>query len=400
MSHAKLSPSAASRWMECPGSIKLERFFPDKSSDYADEGSLAHELGKILLKLEFKHISRFVFNKELDLIKQSKFYNAEMQKYCEEYKAFVMMHYHEAGDGAQIIIEEKVSVDEWIKEGFGTVDVRIYNNRFLKIIDLKYGQGVEVLAEQNSQLMIYGLGVNYDAELYYNIEMIEMIIFQPRLENISSYTMAVTKLVEWGEKILKPKAEKAFNGVEEFKAGKHCQFCRVKPNCKTFANYNLEIAKKQFEIGDDEEELELLDLKDVHLMKDAQVAVIITKALEFKNWLSSVEEYALDQALNHKKKWPGLKLVRGISRRIITDEEKAKESLLKKYPADKVTKTKLIGIGDLEKLLGKDFDKFLGKFIFKPDGAPALVQISDKRPAINSVEEAKKQFASAKIKNP
>lgn len=397
--HAQVAPSAAERWMECPGSVKLGQLFPDKSSDYADEGTLAHDLCKILLLKELKVINAYTFNKELDTIKTSKFYNSDMHDHCDDYKSFVLEEYYESGDEAEIQVEQKVNLDSFVPEGFGTVDARIAANRILKIIDFKYGQGVYVDAEKNAQLMLYALGVLEENELLYDIEFVKIFIFQPRLDNISSYTISVKLLQEWGEKELKPKAKKAFEGSVEFKAGKWCQFCKAKANCKTLAEYNLNIAREQFRVGDDDSELELLTLKEVNLLTDKQVSAILLRALEFHNWIKSVKEYALDEAVTKQKKWPGLKIVEGMSKRKIGDEKKAIELLLatKKYTQVQITETKLLGITKLEKAIGKkDFSSVLGSLIFKPTGAPTLVAVSDKRPALNSHDKAVQEFKSEK----
>lgn len=396
--HAIVSPSAAERWMECPGSVKLGKLFPDKSSDYADEGTLAHNLAKILLLKELKFINNYTYQKELQEIKTSQYYNEEMHDYCDDYRGFVMEKYHEAGDDAQIKIETRVDLDLWVPEGYGTVDVQIAANQILRIIDLKYGKGVQVDAEKNPQLMLYALGVLHENELLYDIEFVEIHIYQPRIDNYCSYMIAVKALQEWGENVLKPKAKKAFDGVVEFKAGKWCQFCKAKMNCKTLAEYNLQVAKEEFRIGDSDEELELMKLQETNILTDKQIAAIILRSQEFNHWLKAVKEYALEESVKNQKKWPGLKLVEGRSNRKISDEKAALKILLdKKYDKDKVTETNLLGITKLEKILGpKDFSNVLGKLIFKPPGAPTLVQASDKRPELNSHDKAVQEFKGEK----
>lgn len=399
--HAVVSPSAAERWMECPGSIKLGKLFPDSTSDYADEGTLAHELCRILVMREAKQLNNYTYNKAFEEIKLSKYYCEEMQDFCEGFMRFVLEEFYESGEGAVLKVETRVNLDSWVPEGFGTVDIQIAADRFLKIIDFKYGKGIYVEAEKNPQLMLYGLGVLEENDLLYDIEFVKIIIYQPRLENIGDYTIHADALREWGDKVLKPKAKAAYEGSTEFKAGKWCQFCKAKPNCKVLAEYNLEVAKEQFRIGDSDEELELLSLKETHLLNDKQIAAIVLRRLEFHNWIKSVVEHALSEAVTNQKKYPGLKLVSGMSKRQIGDKDKVIEDLVKlKYEKSKITKTELLGITALTKIIkAKDFTAVLTSRIFKPAGAPTLVQASDKRPELNSHDEAVKQFKSEKFED-
>lgn len=397
--HAQLSPSAAERWMECPGSIKLGKLFPDKSSEYADEGTCAHALGELFLKRDLKLCTTYQYNRAFEEVKAIKYYCEEMHDYCDDYKAFVIEELNASGHEAQILLETKVDLTDWIPEGYGTIDIRIAANRVLKIIDLKYGKGIMVDSENNKQLMAYGLGALKEYDLLFDIEFVEIIIYQPRLENISRFMISAKALREWGEKVLIPAAKKAFDGAVDFKAGKWCQFCKAKPNCKTFAEYNLEIAKEQFSVGTDEEELELLKLAETNLLTDEQVSVIVLRAQEFIKWIDAVKDMALAEAIHNQKKWPGMKLVEGRSIRKISDELEARRLLVKKgFKKDEITQTKLLGITKLEKIIGaKDFNAVLTNLIFKPPGAPALVAASDKRPALNSVDKAIQEFGEYKV---
>jgi hypothetical protein len=114
-----------------------------------------------------------------------------------------------------------------------------------------------------------------------------------------------------------------------------------------------------------------------------EIAKLLEVVDEIKRWATKVSEYALEQALNNGVEYPGFKLVEGISRRKITDEKAALDSLmLDGYAVNQITKLK--GIGDLEELVGKKrLTELIGKYIEKPEGKPTLVPESDKRKEYN-----------------
>lgn len=387
-SHALLSPSSASRWLQCTPSARLEEQFSDNAGDAAAEGTLAHGLGELLIKYQLKLISKAVFNKEFKAIENNKFYDTAMQEHAENYAAFVIERFNEAKShtaDAVLYLEQKLDMTKYVPEGFGTGDAVIIANGVLDICDLKYGKGVAVFAENNPQMKLYALGALDEFDFMYDINAVRMTIYQPRIDNISSWMVDVAELRAWAEEELKPKAALAFHGQGAYTAGTHCQFCRAKATCKANADFNLEIAKHEF--------------KAERLLSDEEIADILTRAPMFTTWLNSVLEHALDQAVNHNKKYPGFKLVEGRSNRAYTDEEKVAAFLIKEhnYPEDLIYQPrKILGITAMEKALGKGvFASTLGLkgFITKPPGKPALVPVSDKREEINSVQSAVADFS-------
>lgn len=382
MSHATLSPSAASKWIACPPSARLELTFPQGSSSYADEGSLAHTYAELELSRLLKRINEKPYLAKLAEITEHALYAPEMDDYVKDYCAYVMEQYAEAqtkSKDAVIFLEEKTDLTEFIEDGFGTVDVKIIADGTLHIIDLKYGKGVPVSAEENKQLMIYAVGVIREYISLYDFDNVCMHIVQPRLDSISSYQMSVIQLVSWAEEIVKPAALLAFAGKGEFKAGSHCRFCKAKAVCCAFAEEQMQLAQYEF--------------KKPELLTDEEVADILTRSDVFINWIGSINEHALKEALNGKE-WPGHKLVEGKSLRKYTDEKAVLMRLLeKKYMEEEITETKLLGITKLEKVIGKtDFNSYLNDLIIKPSGAPTLVPESDKRPKFHKNEEAAKDF--------
>lgn len=373
MSHAKLSPSAASRWMACTPSAVLAQSFPNKSSSYADEGTLAHALCEALLREMHGQITKTEFDKLYAEIQKSEYYDSSMFSYCEDYAMFV----NEQCIGEfHLFIEQKLDMSRWVPEGFGTADSIVILPAERKIIfnDLKYGKGIRVDSRQNSQMKIYGLGVLETMEFIFgddSFDLIETNIYQPRIDNISPYSYTVKELLTWAENDLKPAAELAFEGKGEYKAGSHCYWCPAKAQCKALADYNLKLAE--------------MDFKNPDLLTDEEILQVYAQKAIFENWLDAVATYLLTSAIDGKA-WPGLKIVEGISRRKYKDENDVWLALYAKgYKQEQVyALPKLKGIGELEKLLTKPkFNEIVGPLCEKPQGKPAIVPESDKRPTFS-----------------
>ncbi len=379
--HAKLSASGSKKWLNCPGSVKLEAEFPDTVSQYATEGTTAHALGEAKLNLALKAISRVGYHKrtaELNITE-------DMDEYTNDYRDFVLERFSEAlrnTKDAVIAIERRLDFSAYVPNGFGTGDAVIISTGAIEIIDLKYGKGVPVSAINNSQLRLYALGALDYYDYLYDIKTVTMTIYQPRIDNISSETISVNELYEWGRKA-KEKAELADNADNlECIAGKHCDdgFCKARPICRAYAEQKQKLA--------------VYDFKPPEKLSVGEIVEIIDQADDLCKWAKLVKDYALDQAINNDVKFPGFKLVEGRSNRTYTNEEAIAKKLIKNgYSETDIYTKRLKGITDMTSLLGKKrFDQLLGEFIIKPHGAPTLVSVEDKREEINSVQKANKDF--------
>lgn len=378
MSHAVLSPSSASRWLSCTPSARLEMQYPDKAGDYAKEGTLAHEFGELRLKRysgEIDNLEEWT-ERTSELVKDS-LYSESLEEYAGSYADFVWEKYQLAQkttSDAVLRIEEKIDLTAYVPEGFGTGDAVILADGTMEIIDLKYGKGVQVSAVENKQMMLYALGALDMFGFMYAIHTVRMTIYQPRLDNVSEWEMPVEELLMWGMNELAPRAKMAFAGEGSFIPGKHCQFCRAKAQCRALAEKNMEIAQHEFD--------------DVSLLSDAEISKVLEQMDIFRNWMSAVEEYALQAALNGKA-FPGFKLVEGRSNRKYIDEKKVADRLIENgYKSDLIYEpAKLKTITAMEKLVTKKaFTAILGDLIIKPQGKPTLVPVSDKRQEWNSAE--------------
>jgi RecB family exonuclease len=365
--HALLSASSAHKWISCPPSALLSKKFEDTSSSFAQEGTDAHTLAQYklekLLGLETK-----------DPTESLSFYDEEMNSHAEYYAAFVIEQLEKARETCadpQILIEQKLDFSKYVPEGYGHVDCLIISDGTLTVIDYKYGLGIKVSAERNPQMFCYALGGLALFDGIYDIDNIHLIIYQPRRENISEYSISKSELIKWAEEVLAPTAQLAIKGEGEYKAGDHCQFCKAKAICRKRAEYNLELAKYDFE--------------EPATLDNDEIAAILAKADELVSWVNDVKEYALKEALNGTK-FEGFKLVAGRSNRKYTDEAAVADVVIAagKDPYEK----KLLGITAMTALLGKKtFEDILGGLTFKPPGKPVLVTADDKRPVYNSAFE-------------
>lgn len=371
-SHAFLSPSASHRWLNCPPSAKLCVALPDQTSPYAAQGTDAHELCAYLVE---KALGRDV----KDPTESLSYYDAEMQNCAEGYAEFVMQEYELAKQtcpDTDVLIEQKVDFSKWVEGGTGTADCILLSDGTAEIIDYKHGLGVMVSAESeefggNPQLMCYALGLIDMFDGIYNIDTIRMAIYQPRRDNVSICQMSKDDLMKWAEETLAPTAILATKGEGEFKAGEHCQFCKVKATCRKRAEYNLEMAKYDFEVP--------------ATLEDHEIEAILMKVDQLTSWAEDVKEYALNQALQGKE-YEHFKVVEGRSNRKYTDEN-AVAFAVKDAGFDPYEK-KLLGITAMTSLLGKKkFDELLGGLTMKPPGKPTLVSKSDKRPAMKNTAQ-------------
>jgi hypothetical protein len=382
--HALLSPSSASRWLACTPSARLEATFPDRTSTAAEEGTLAHAFCELALKFKTKAITKVAFKRAEEKLLKHPLYDPEMIALADDYSTYALEIFNgfRAKDkAAKIYIEQRLDMTEYVPYGFGTGDTVIVGAKRLALVDYKHGKGVPVSAVDNSQLKLYGLGAVSAFQMSHDIEEVELHIYQPRIDNISSYTIGAAELAIWADEIVMPKAKLAYEGLGEYRPGEHCRFCSAAGSCRALAEENLKLAAYEF--------------RDPPVLSLTEIADVLDRADGFTKWLNAVQAYSLSQALSGVK-IPGYKLVEGRSNRKITDEAKLAIELAANGHAEKeYLVTKLAPITALEKLLGKqDFQTIVGPFTAKAPGAPTLVPTYDKRPEINSAEAAAADFAN------
>lgn len=380
--HAKLSASGSARWLNCPGSVKAEENYPDETSSFAIEGTFAHELADMCLSkgLDAKHY----LGKEISIIEKlngakSKLFNtvdhemvSNVQQYLDYVRSFEKAH-------TVLYCEDRVNFSNIVPGGFGTLDAAVYDpkTKHLDIFDLKYGKGELVEAEKNTQGMLYAVGMVND---YKGIEVFERItihIVQPRIDNYSFWSFDAEYLNKFSKWVAQ-RAKLALSPDAPRKAGnKQCRWCKAKADCKQLRDFTTHIIKSDFDgIGK----------KDFN-MNDDDKKKVLDNADMISQFLDAVKKSVFDQLLKGDT-FPGYKLVEGRSNRKLTEQG---EKFLIRAFKEKAFNKKIIGVGDAEKLIGK---QRLQKYVIKPKGKPVVVPLDDKRPPFYEAMqiEVKKDF--------
>ncbi|AEG81709.1 hypothetical protein CULC809_01176 [Corynebacterium ulcerans 809] len=362
--HAVLSASGAHRWLNCPPSATLEENLAESTSTAAEEGTAAHALGEHKIR------------KGLDQRSQrpvSKYNDDDMEDYTDAYADYVLTRWRQAqaeDSSSLIFLEQRLDFSETVPEGFGTGDCLIAHGDTLTVIDFKYGAGVLVDSWDNPQMKLYALGALKAFDFIFDFTTIEMVIYQPRRDNISMFSMSVPDLLDWAENTVAPIAKLAAAGEGEFKAGEWCQFCKIKATCRQRAEENLVIAKFEF--------------ADATELSDEEIAEVLMLAPKVKAWIADVERFTTDQAVGNGRVWPGFKLVAGRSARKYTDPDAVATAAATAGYTD-IYDRKLISLSKMEKLMGKNtFNEVLGGLVHKAEGKPTLVPVADHRPEIAS----------------
>ena len=380
MAHALLGPSSAARWIACPPSVKLCEQFEDVESEYAKEGSLAHEIAELKVrKLIDPGLTSRKFTSAMKKLKEKELYQEEMQGYTDEYVEFIQEQMYCYSSTPHIAVEQKVDFSEYVPDGFGTADCILIANDTLHIIDFKYGKGVPVSVENNKQLLLYALGAYLAYEMIFPIAHIKMSIVQPRLAIIDTWECSLDYLLSFSKKA-QEKAVMALNGEGDFNCGEHCKFCKAKATCKGRANINLELAKYEFKVADQ------LTLEEI--------GEILQKAKDLDNWVKELEKYALAESLKGNEV-PGWKAVNGRGSRSFKNTDEAIKVLTDNGIAEELLyERKYLTLAQIEKIIGKkDFNNLVGNLIVMNVGKPTLVEASDKREAITNKIKAEDEFS-------
>jgi len=397
--HARLSASGSAGWINCPKWATHNGNDPRTTSIYAEEGTFAHSIAEKALRSECdaEDFIGETYYVTIDSKDHEFVCDAEMAEHVQVYLDYVRRH---IGD---LEIEVRCDYSPWVEDGFGTSDaVVLMEDDCLEkgivydvlVADLKYGKGVKVFAEENSQPMLYCLGVLNDYGDLYDIQTFKIAIIQPRLDHIDEWEISVKDLLKWAENVLVPAAKRALSlerTLNYYNPGeKQCRWCSFNSKCEARAKYLTQDIIgdfDNFELPTDEiEEDQALILKSPDELTKEQISSVLEKSKDIKSWLKSIEDYASDTIQNGEQ-IPGFKLVEGRSNRQWEDEEAASKALARRgfKESDRCVK-KLKSVAQIEKLIGKN-DRLLKKHVVKPQGSPTLVPESDKRPAIEFCTE-------------
>ena len=369
--HAKLSASGSEKWMTCTPSARLEEGFSDESSEFAREGTFAHAVFEQDL---LTYLGRTVEPLPQEL---AHFDTPDLREHVATAVRVAIGMIEEARadcKDAVVMVEQRLNFSRWVPQGFGTGDLVIITDEFVWVADLKYGKGIAVMAENNSQMRLYGLGALDELGHLYDPKRVRMTILQPRLDNWSFEELTSQELLGWADSHVAPKAKLAWDGEGEFVSGAHCTkgFCKARFTCAARAEDGMALARESFSL-----------LKPELLTTD-QVVAVLDRADQAISWLNDVKEFALKEA-NEGANFPGFKLVEGRSNRRYIDADLVAERLISSgFDEANLYSRSLLGITALEAVVTKKkFAELLGDLIEKPAGKPTLVPASDKRASIS-----------------
>jgi len=362
--HAILSASGSKRWLSCTPSARLEATLPEQkkapgSFDHSAEGTLAHTLAEVKLRFQLNQIGQEEYDNEVQKVKESEYYNEELEEYVDNYVVYVRSQISEHD---RPLFEQRVDFSDWVPDGFGTADVVLLSKHSIRVIDLKFGRGIPVSAIDNTQLRLYALGAYAKfKEEYPEIKEVHYTIVQPRLDSISSDVTTLTKLLDWANYYVKTKAKKAWTGTGEFVPGDWCQFCRAKATCKARSDFVNEIAS--------------LDFRPAPLLDEEEFRLVLSKASQLKSYVNDIEEYATQKAVYENVIPVGFKLVVPKGHRKISDFALAETILLEKgFHKEDLYEVKPKSVPQIEKLGKKgQIVGLLGDLIVRPDSSPKLV---------------------------
>jgi hypothetical protein len=362
--HAILSASGSKRWLSCTPSARLEATLPEQkrasgSFDHSAEGTLAHSLAEIKLRFQFNQIGHEEYDREIQIIQTSPYYNEEFENYVDNYVVYTRS---QIGEGDTPLFEQRVDFSDWVPDGFGTADVVILSKHSIRVIDLKFGKGIPVSAVDNTQLRLYALGAYAKfKEEWPEIKEVSYTIHQPRLDSISTDGTSISKLVDWANYFVKAKAKKAWSGTGEFLPGDWCQFCRAKATCKARSDFTNEIAS--------------LDFRPAPLLTEQEFELVLSRASQLKSYVNDIEAYATQKAIEENVIPLGFKLVVPKGHRKIADFALAETVLVENgFKKEDLYEVKPKSVPQIEKLGKKgQISSILGDMIIRPDSAPKLV---------------------------
>lgn len=369
--HALLSASGSHRWMACTPSARFEDQFPDTTSVYAEEGTLAHEICDVLLNEHLGVLTVEQANTARAQLEQNELFSPEMYRHADNYFNYCVEKFNgilRNDHTAQMYVEERLDYSQYVPEGFGTGDNLIVSQDEIIVTDYKYGRGVRVNAKNNPQLMLYGLGALEFCDLISSPRRVTMRVFQPRLHHTSEWTVSADNLRFWGECVVKPKAELAFEGKGAFAPGAHCQFCRGKHRCRALAEHSLATAKENF--------------SGVSGLTDAEILKARKRIDTFDIFAKAVRDYMHESAIQEGKRWPGWRLVEGQSRRKIIDEDAVRKTLKRLGCKERdIMNKKLKSLKDLaDQITVDEWEEHIKPYIGRYTTQPTLVPEDDPRP--------------------
>lgn len=405
MAHAQLSPSSAARWLTCQASVIMQEGMPDTQNQYAAEGTAAHHLAERCLmtavdagqyagdEISVRRRGECHFHSEMvdgtyDDIEFTFSIDAEMVEYVNEYLSLVRSMVD--ATGGELLVEQRLPLTEITGEdgAKGTSDAVILADDEIIVIDLKYGQGAKTEAEENPQLMIYGLSALLEYDMIGDFQDVRLIICQPRRQHVAEWVISADDLREFGANTRAVADNIATmdgsTDLREFMqpSAEACKYCKARFECKALAD------KVTADIIDNFDDLDAAQNKDAMVFDEKRLVELYDNIALYQLFTKTLEE-AMFEKLQAGAELPGYKLVQGRGgRRKWRDEEEAEEALKRmRVKVDNRYKRVLVSPTDAERLykagdIGEKQWNALQEYINKAEGKATIASATDKRNAI------------------
>lgn len=393
--HALCSASASERWLHCTAAPRFEANFPNETSSYAEEGTLAHSFCELYGRTAFGQMTHNALEESLAELQLNPRYDPAMHRTADTYVQFLKEKAMEYEAPPVVLFELGVDLSDYIPEGRGTCDNVMVGGHVLRITDYKHGSGVAVSAKENSQMRLYALGALKFIRALFGDQITDVVmgIVQPRVrEDVEEDRISVDDLLKWGEEYVKPRALSAFTGEGAvFDPGAHCRFCKGKAVCAARAQkYSAFEDFKDCVVKEKGKGVRLQPMGDDRgVLSPAEIADLLTLGKGLKKWYEDLCDYATQEIL-FGNGIPGYKVVVGVGNRVFTDEGKVKSILTKQAglkTADLYKPKEFKSPAQIEDLIGKKAfaNLALEDYVKRPPtGKPKLVTEDDKTPAYNS----------------
>jgi hypothetical protein len=375
--------------MRCEGSVVLEAQYPDSSSAYAAEGTCAHDLAaSVLTDPEFVIPIGEIKTVDGYPIKVTQ----DMADHVMDYCRFIWQR----AEGKTLLVEQRVPIGHLTGEegATGTSDAVIidYDQEAIEVIDLKYGMGVMVYAEDNEQMQMYALGALHEHSIISDFTWVTMVIYQPRMNHIAEWTISTAQLEAFGDAV-RGAAAMVRNAEDDVDAEhfadsylspgeKPCRFCKAKATCPAMRDEVLGIAGPA--TASDFGQF-MPDVPDA-TTGDNYLSMAMSKVDLVEGWCKAVRA-EIERRLLAGTAVDGWKLVEGRKgNRAWIDEAAAEEMFKKSFrlrDADMYVQ-KLISPTAAEKLLKgtpKRWKRAEG-LMTRSEGKPSVAPAADKRPAL------------------
>jgi hypothetical protein len=385
IAHARLSASGSERWMNCPGSPRLSEGLPEIETEYAAEGTAAHIVA-LWCRQQKKRAEDFLDSTVDVLLADGKSMTIHVgEEMVESVQSFLDEVDRQREEGAYVLFEHGFNLAALNppEEMFGTADAVVYapSIRTLYVDDLKYGQGIVVEAEDNSQGQMYALGALLEFEKLHPAQQIDKIVIaivQPRAYHpegsIRRWSISYEDLLAFASVLLE-RAHATQGTATPLVVGPWCRFCRAAGICPARLKAAESVAMVEFQ------NVPVDRPPEPEALPATVVGDLLTKLPLLEGWVRSLRAHA-EAALNRGEAIPGWKLVPKRATRRWRDERAVLDFIDRHgIPPAAIHETVMKSVAQAEKALRKWKLEIPEDLFSKESSGPTLAPEDDPRPA-------------------